>query len=51
MRANPIAPWELRVGSLRVYYEVSDAEHLVLIRAIGIKDRDRVRVAGEEIDL
>ncbi|MGH7782277.1 MAG: type II toxin-antitoxin system RelE family toxin, partial [Candidatus Binatia bacterium] len=24
MRPNPVAPWELRIGDLRVYYEVSD---------------------------
>jgi len=22
MRPNPVAPWELRIGSLRVYYRV-----------------------------
>ena len=24
MRPNPVAPWELRIGSLRVYYDVED---------------------------
>lgn len=24
MRPNPIAPWELRIGKLRVYYDVQD---------------------------
>jgi mRNA-degrading endonuclease RelE of RelBE toxin-antitoxin system len=26
LRPNPLAPWELRVGALRVFYE-GDAEH------------------------
>ena len=24
MRPNPIAPWELRIGNLRVYYDIED---------------------------
>lgn len=52
MRPNPLAPWELRVGGLRVYYDVVDLpEPVVLVRAIGIKDRNRVLIAGEVIDL
>jgi hypothetical protein len=52
MRANPLAPWVLRVGHPRVYYEVRrKPDDLVTVRAIGIKHRDRVTVAGEEVDL
>lgn len=52
MRPNPLAAWELRVRSLRVYYVVDeDPEQVVSIRAIGIKVRNRVRIAHEEIDL
>ena len=25
LRPNPIAPWELRLGSLRVFYDVSES--------------------------
>jgi hypothetical protein len=49
MRPNPLAPWELRVGTLRVYYDVvEEPEAKVLILAVGIKKRDRVIIAGEE---
>lgn len=24
MRPNPVAPWELRIGNFRVYYEISE---------------------------
>jgi mRNA-degrading endonuclease RelE of RelBE toxin-antitoxin system len=50
--ANQVAPWELRIGELRVYYEVlEDPRHVVVIKAVGIKDRDRVRIGGEEVEL
>jgi mRNA-degrading endonuclease RelE of RelBE toxin-antitoxin system len=52
MRPNPLAPWELRIGALRVYYDVEDApQPKVYIRAVGIKERNRVRIAGEIIAL
>ena len=52
MRPNPIAPWELRVGHLRVYYEVQEEpDPLVRVLAVGAKDRNVVRIAGEEMVL
>jgi len=51
MRPNPLAPWELRIGELRVYYDVDDApKPVVSIRAVGIKDRNRVLIANEEYE-
>lgn len=47
LRPNPIAPWELRVGKLRVFYEVVSGEPgLVRILAVGKKDRNILRIAG-----
>ena len=52
MRPNPIAPWELRIGTLRVYYDIEDEpEHIVYIRAIGIKKRNIVKIVKEVIKL
>ena len=52
MRPNPVAPWELRIGTLRVYYDVEDApEPVVYIRAVAIKQRNRVLIGGEVIEL
>jgi mRNA-degrading endonuclease RelE of RelBE toxin-antitoxin system len=52
MRPNPLAPWELRIGDLRVYYDVSDeAEPVVFVRAVGVKRRNQVRIGKEAIDL
>ncbi|MGH9425192.1 MAG: type II toxin-antitoxin system RelE/ParE family toxin, partial [Terriglobia bacterium] len=52
MRPNPVAPWELRVGSLRVYYDVEESpERKVSVRAVGIKERNLVRIGKEVIPL
>ncbi len=50
MRPNPLAPWELRIGELRVYYEfVEEPERLVTVLAVGVKQRSQVRIGGKEI--
>lgn len=50
MEPNPIAPWELRIGNLRVYYAVEEEpEQIVYIRAVGVKVRNRVRIGDEEV--
>ena len=52
MRPNHLAPWELRIGELRVYYDVQiEPEPIVFIRAIGIKEDNHVRVGGVIIEL
>jgi mRNA-degrading endonuclease RelE of RelBE toxin-antitoxin system len=52
MRPNPLAQWELRLGVLRVYYQIEEEpEPMVNIRAIGVKVRNRVLIAGEEVQL
>jgi mRNA-degrading endonuclease RelE of RelBE toxin-antitoxin system len=52
LRPNPIAPWELRAGKLRVFYEVVLGEPgLVRILAVGKKERNILLVAGQEMRL
>jgi mRNA-degrading endonuclease RelE of RelBE toxin-antitoxin system len=51
MLPNDLASWELRIGDLRVYYEVLEAEQLVNVVAIGIKRRNRVFIGGVERQL
>lgn len=52
MRPNPLAPWELRIGNLRVYYDIEESEEpVVYIRAVGIKLRHRIRIGREMIEL
>ncbi len=52
MRPNPIAPWELRIGNLRVFYEIADDEaDVVRILAIGRKEGNRLFIADQEVIL
>ena len=52
LRPNPVAPWELRVGRMRVFYDVSEVPpQTVRVLAVGVKDRNVLRIGGEEIQL
>jgi mRNA-degrading endonuclease RelE of RelBE toxin-antitoxin system len=52
LRPNLLAPWELRAGFLRIFYEVDALESdLVNILAIGIKRGNRLIVAGTEFQI
>ena len=38
LRPNPLAPWQLRVGELRVFYDIEDTpEPTVVILAAGLR--------------
>jgi mRNA-degrading endonuclease RelE of RelBE toxin-antitoxin system len=51
-RPNPLAPWQLRVGQLRVFYEVSaDEPQVVHILAVGQKKGNRLLIGGVEVQL
>jgi len=52
-RPNPLASWELRVGQFRVYYQVesNDGKDTVYVLAVGEKVRNRVIIAGVEVEL
>jgi hypothetical protein len=50
LEPNPIAPWELRVDQVRVFYEVNEEpEPIVHIHAIGVKVGNRLQIGGEEV--
>ena len=52
LRPNPIAPWELRIGQLRVFYEVVGGESgIVRILAVGRKVRNTLTIGDTEIRL
>jgi mRNA-degrading endonuclease RelE of RelBE toxin-antitoxin system len=52
LRPNSIAPWELRLGDLRVFYEVQESPaELVVIKAVGKKVRKDLWIGGERIEL
>ena len=52
LRPNPLAPWQLSVGNLRVFYEISSEEpNLVKILAIGEKRENQLIIAGKVVKL
>jgi mRNA-degrading endonuclease RelE of RelBE toxin-antitoxin system len=50
LRANPLAPWELRVGNLRVFYEIKKGA-LVRVLAIGHKVHNVLFIKGERVEI
>lgn len=52
LRPNPIGPWELRVGDLRIFYDVvDDPRATVQVLAVGRKRGNALYIAGKEIVL
>jgi mRNA-degrading endonuclease RelE of RelBE toxin-antitoxin system len=66
LRPNRLAPWELRVGRLRAFYDVvelvaghpshtagavSQSQGVVQLVAVGEKKGNDLRIAGKKIDL
>jgi mRNA-degrading endonuclease RelE of RelBE toxin-antitoxin system len=52
LRPNPIAPWELRVGNLRVFYDVvAEEPNIVRVLAIGEKKGNKLFIASKEVQL
>jgi hypothetical protein len=50
LRPNPIAPWELRIGKYRVFYEIKE-EWLVRVLAIGHKEHNDLFIRGERVEI
>jgi len=48
MRPNSLASWELRIGDLRVYYDVNEEPQTVTVVAVGIMRGNRVFIGSEE---
>jgi hypothetical protein len=52
VRPNELAAWELRLGALRVFYDVlTEPDSVVVIRAIGVKVHNRVFIDNRETSL
>lgn len=52
LRPNPIAPWELRISNLRVFYDItSDEPNIVKILAVGYKKGNTLFIAGKAVKL
>jgi len=45
-------PWELRLGNLRVYFDVvTEPEPVVVVLAVGVKEPSALRIGKAVIDL
>jgi mRNA-degrading endonuclease RelE of RelBE toxin-antitoxin system len=49
LEENALAPWELRVGDFRVFYDIDLEKRLVIIVAIGKKNHNILRIADNEV--
>ena len=49
MRPNPLAPWELRIGDYRVFYEIR--EESVRVLAIGHKVHNELFIRGQKVEI
>lgn len=50
LRANPLAPWELRIGPFRVFYEIRPGRQ-VRVLAVGHKQHGDLIVRGQRFEL
>ncbi len=48
LRPNDLAAWEMRVGNLRVFYDVSSQAESVIVKAVGWKQHERLYIRGKE---
>ncbi len=50
LRPNPIAPWELRIGKYRAFYEIIESR-LVKVLAIGHKENNELFIMGKKVEI
>ena len=50
LRQNPLAPWELRMGTYRVFYEIRD-NSVVRVLAVGHKEHNDLYIRGRKVEL
>jgi mRNA-degrading endonuclease RelE of RelBE toxin-antitoxin system len=51
LRENPLAPWELRIGKYRVFYEVENEIVTIGVVAVGYKKHNALYIRGKQVDL
>ena len=50
LHPNPLAPWELRIGDYRAFYEIKE-NRLVRVLAIGHKEHNELFIRGERVEI
>jgi len=51
LRPNDLSTWELRVGDLRVFYDVDARANAVIVKAVGRKAHNALFIRGREFKL
>ena len=51
LRPNELLQWELRVGHLRVFYNVDLESAIVTVVAVGWKEHNKYYICGKEFQL
>jgi mRNA interferase RelE/StbE len=50
LRPNRIAPWELRIGDYRVFYDFEQHDQVKIV-AVGHKEHNDLHIRGAKVDL
>jgi mRNA-degrading endonuclease RelE of RelBE toxin-antitoxin system len=48
LRAGHVAEWEIRIDKARVFYDTDEESNIVIVVAIGYKERNQLYFQGEE---
>ena len=51
LRPNDLFQWELRAGRFRVFFDVADEDRVVLVKAVGWKEHNKLFIRGKEFQL
>jgi mRNA-degrading endonuclease RelE of RelBE toxin-antitoxin system len=51
LRSNDVAEWELRIDTIRVFYDVFEQVRIVKVEAVGRKDGNKLWIRGKEYKL
>lgn len=51
LRDNPVAPWELRIGHYRVFYQIERDVVTVGVVAVGRKRHNALYIRGKQVKL
>ncbi len=50
MRPNPLAPWELRIGDYRIFYDIEEKDS-VKITAVGFEIDHELFIRGKRVEI
>lgn len=47
LRPNDLSQWEVRIGALRVFYDVAEEAGVVIVKAVGWKEHNKLFIRGK----